>query len=115
MKEYHYNLKQAAAQLKLDEQTVQEIALNFVRKNHIYLTPITQALNSGRTDEAARQAHRLKGAALELRMEQIARLAGMLESQSGRQSLKHSQAIIGELKKLFRLLEQELHENRSKE
>ncbi len=105
-----YNLRQAARELNLEEHMVRQVALEFAESRRLYLDPIVQAITDHNPEEAARRAHRLKGAALELRIHHIARLAAQLEECAGQQNNTPANALITRLKDSFDILEQKLRD-----
>jgi HPt (histidine-containing phosphotransfer) domain-containing protein len=105
-----YDSKLAAHELNLDERVVKQVALEFAGSYRLYLDPIIRAVDDHDREEAARQAHRLKGAALELRLHHIAELAAQLEKCAGKDITDQAPALIIRLTDCFNLLKQELED-----
>ena len=96
------DLEQAAAELCLELETVREFILSFLEDGEKeYLVPIDNALQTMAFIEVKKEAHRLKGAALNLRLAGIGNFAQKLESAADREDAEECLYLYNALEKEF--------------
>ena len=106
---YIVDINQAARELCLDYETVREFIVLFLEDGEQeYLFPITAALEQKDFENLKKEAHRLKGAALNLRLVQIGNYAQELEGTASGGNAEACSTLVHALRKVFRYMKKAL-------
>lgn len=95
MKE-QYNLSESAAALGISEKVVAMLLKQLIEEKQDYLDAIKKALNPLDYNALSNAAHKLKGPAINLRVQSIARLAEKMEAGAKKlEPLDYESLLIG--------------------
>jgi HPt (histidine-containing phosphotransfer) domain-containing protein len=103
------NLEAARDSLDIDTVTLARIIRDFLLTREDYLGPLREYHRSGRWDELEDYAHRLKGAASNLRLERLEAAASILQKQA-QERAEGTKRQIDQVEREFALIEQQITE-----
>lgn len=102
------NIESAKQELSLDGATIIELARDFSETRETFLSPIRNGIESSDIETVREYAHRLKGAAYNLRIDRIGDHAFELEQAAADGDLASSAGILQRVETLFVSLQDEL-------
>jgi HPt (histidine-containing phosphotransfer) domain-containing protein len=103
------NLEAARNALNIDTMTLARIIRDFLLTREDYLGPLREYLRGGRWEDFQDYAHRLKGAASNLRLERLESAAAALEEQAKNRA-KGAERQLSQVEREFALIEQQITE-----
>jgi HPt (histidine-containing phosphotransfer) domain-containing protein len=107
-KKIGYSLNTTAATLKISAEDLQGLLKEFIKISPEYLAPIEKAVKNHDFKLAAAAAHRLKGAALELRIHNLADEALNIEKNAQAKNLKNYASHLARIRNIFKHLNNDL-------
>lgn len=103
------NLEAARDQLNIDTMTLARIIRDFLLTREDYLGPLREYLRAGRWEDLEDYAHRLKGAASNLRLERLEAAAAELQEQA-KSRVQGAERQLAQVEREFALVEQQISE-----
>lgn len=96
-----YDIEKTAASLGIGVAALREIIREFLSSSNIFIEELHSALQSSDAPAIQQTAHRLKGAAANLRFDSLAEIAGKMEADAKTSNLTDATSDIEKIKKLF--------------